>query len=398
MEARKSLLSTFVGDVIVQKDLNAFRGFWPSTMNNAPARRYAFQCTDVLDVWCCTIGRARNITPLFVAVLGRDGKPALLLPLGMERQNGVKVLRFLDGGVSDFNAPVLFPGAHDIDRASALAMWRQIQSRLPDHDLVCFEKMPQQVHDWPNPLGFLSTGHHTAGHYSMTLSDNWKEIEKTKLPSHSDSRRRLRNLSKLGEVTFTVAKNHGEAQSILSAMMEMKRTQYLRTQGRDKFIVERGFEDYYTKATHRLFDTGTIHLAALKLNSQILAAHWGYVVGDRFYHLMPAFRNEPDWRAYAPGKLLNEFLMKWSAENGLKVFDFGIGDEGYKAQYADCHEPLLDAVIPVTLAGKTHALVRTTRASCRNSVRGTILENTLRRASRALNSLDGKISKYIRLR
>ena len=374
--------TTDVGDILVEGDLSAFREFWLTSCSVTPERRYVFQTLEVLEVWCRTIGRARNIRPLFVAVLDRASAPLLLLPLCIERHGGVKILKFIDGKVSDFNAPILFPGAHDLNQDSALALWRRIHSQLPQHDLVQFEKMPELVEDWPNPLRFLSTELNREGHYSMTLPQVWNEAAKKTIPKLSDSRRRLRKLSQLGDVSFVVGQNQEEAQQILSEMMRMKSAQYLRTQGRDRFLTEPGAAEFYIEATKDLLDTGTVHLSALKLNSQILAAHWGYIFGERFYHLMPAFTDEQRWRPYAPGRLLNEFLMEWAATRGLRVFDFGIGDEAYKVPYSDTHEVLHDAALPVTALGHAYHVLRRVRARAGSVVRGTAIEAPLRHVVR----------------
>jgi CelD/BcsL family acetyltransferase involved in cellulose biosynthesis len=111
-------------------------------------------------------------------------------------------------------------------------------------------------------------------------------------------------------------------------------------------------------------------VSALLLDDKVLAAHWGYVAGDRFYYLMPAHESG-DWRAYAPGRLLNEWLLKWAVESGLKYFDFSIGDEPYKFSYADLDVPLHDAFLPVNAKGRLFAallgLKRNTKQSLRNS-------------------------------
>jgi CelD/BcsL family acetyltransferase involved in cellulose biosynthesis len=296
-------------------------------------------------------------------------------------------LKFIDGGVSDINAPVLFPSARNLTGHNALSLWRRVQGQLPHHDLVQLQKMPELVEDWPNPLNFLFTGPHREGHYSMTLPKDWNEDAKKKLPKLSDSRRRLRKLRQLGSVSFVISKSQVEAQEILSELMRMKSAQYLRTRGRDRFLVEPGAAEYYSEATKVLLDTGTVHLSAVKLDSHTLAAHWGYIVGGRFYHLMPAFAAEEVWRPYAPGRLLNEFLMEWAATKGLTVFDFGIGDEPYKIPYSDSHEVLHDAIVPVTALGHSYSILQRATVRARSVVKGTRIEAPLRHALRSIMPL-----------
>ena len=46
---------------------------------------------------------------------------------------------------------------------------------------------------------------------------------------------------------------------------------------------------------------------------------------------MPTFATE--WKSYSPGRLLLEYLIQWSIEQRLKVFDFTVGDEEYKKEW-----------------------------------------------------------------
>jgi CelD/BcsL family acetyltransferase involved in cellulose biosynthesis len=374
--------SESIAQIVVEQDLAAFSKFWPCSCSITSARRYPFQCADILDVWYQTIGRIREIVPWFVALLDYDGEPLLLLPLGIEQRKGIRILRFLDGGVSDFNAPVVFVGSRDWNEAIVWNLWQELQRKLPPFDLAFFDKMPEVVEDWPNPLRFLRTATNAEGSYKMTLPADWDSVARQRLPNFADSRRRARKLSKLGGLSFSIAQTKEEAQAFLAAMMEMKSRKFIQTLGYDSFTVEPGYADYYVEATSRLFHVGSIHISALKLESKILAAHWGYVVGEVFYYLMPAFENTLEWSPYAPGRLLNEFLIEWSSKRGLKTFDFGIGDEPYKVPYADSHSKLYDAVLPVTLIGQSFVLYNNARRNALATLRGTKCEAVLKAARR----------------
>jgi CelD/BcsL family acetyltransferase involved in cellulose biosynthesis len=115
------------------------------------------------------------------------------------------------------------------------------------------------------------------------------------------------------------------------------------------------------------------------LDDEVLAAHWGYVFAGRFYHLMPAYAGGK-WGAFAPGRLLNEWLIEWSLERDLKIFDFCIGDEPYKFGYCDTHVPLHDAVLPVTLKGQLYAATWRMKEAARNTLRETALGAALKSA------------------
>jgi CelD/BcsL family acetyltransferase involved in cellulose biosynthesis len=364
----------------VEGDLERLSGIWPRTDAAASCRNYVFQCADVLEVWCDTIGKAQGVTPLFVAVLDAQGAPLLLLPLGLKRSMGVRQLVLLDETVCDYNAPVVFAGARDWDAATMSRVWTDIVARLPAFDVAVLERMPEFVEDWPNPMRFLATGTSSAGSHAVTLPADWDRDGRSVLPNWRDSRRRERKLAERGELTIAVAQDLEQAVAFLDGMIAMKREKLRDLTGIDPFQAKAGYRDYYREATRRLFSTGAVHLSAVKLDGQILAAHWGYALRGRFYQLMPAFRENDEWRFYAPGRLLNEHLMAWSAHRGFSVFDFGFGDEPYKMDYCDTHWRLSDAVLPVTSAGRLWALARRTRRLAADVLRDTDLGRLIKAA------------------
>jgi CelD/BcsL family acetyltransferase involved in cellulose biosynthesis len=340
--------------ISVTRDIEDFAAFWPRSGAPTGSRQFIFQCADTLQVWCDTIGRKQAIEPLFVAVLDQERKPLLLLPLGLERRSGIRVLGFLDGTVSDFNAPVLFSPVQDWDRETVRALWQDIQHQLPAFDIAIFRKLPEMVDDWNNPWRHLVTAESTQGSYAMSLPRQW--LARDILPDLKDSRRRARKLARLGRVSFKVADTAAEAEAFTRAAIAMKGRQFVETLGTDRFAVEPGYAAYYIETTRRLFHTGTIHASALQLDDKILAAQWGYVYRDRFYHMLTAYDGSGDWPSYSPGRLLTEHLIKRSVNAGIATFDFGVGDESYKSLYCDRHGVLFDAVLPVTLKGRLYAL------------------------------------------
>jgi CelD/BcsL family acetyltransferase involved in cellulose biosynthesis len=339
--------------VAVSRSLRDFSAWWPHANAAGNAGSLVFQSAEVLDAWCDTIGKANQVEPLFVAVFGANAKPALLLAFGIEQRNGLRVLGFLDGEVSDYNAPVVFAEASTWDRATTAAAWQRVCDAVPPFDLAMLEKMPDTVGGLNNPLSALATGDHVEASHAVRLHGPWEEFSRGCLPNLPDSRRRRRKLEKLGDLRFEVAANDKRRAEFLEAMMRMKGQQFVETKGYD-VLTEPGRREFYWEVTRRTGDTGVVHVSALLLNERILAAHWGLVADDRFYYLMPAHASG-EWRAYSPGRLLTEWLLQWALENSLEYFDFTIGDEPYKFLYCDTHVPLRDAVLPMNAAGRRFA-------------------------------------------
>jgi CelD/BcsL family acetyltransferase involved in cellulose biosynthesis len=301
---------------------------------DAPGPAFAgfpFQARDYLEAWLATIGAARRVRPVLVRVDGSNGAPWLLVPLGIERRRGLRVLGFLDGGVVDYAAPIVFPANAPLEPVEPRALWRAIFAASPRFDIANIEKLAAHVNGCINPL-FLSDARF-ASHcgYSVELSGDWPSFAKQRLPGKKHTSRYRRRLSEKGDLRFVIAATPAERSLVLDALIRQKTRKYLETRGVDGFD-RPGYRAYFTTLTERFAPLGFVHLSALTLDGAPLATHWGLVSGGRFYYLMPAMESG-DWRRFAPGNLLAEDLIQWCYANGLTAFDLGVGDEPYKKDY-----------------------------------------------------------------
>jgi CelD/BcsL family acetyltransferase involved in cellulose biosynthesis len=362
--------------------LSDFSNFWPRSQRLEAARCYAFQCADILEVRCKTIAPARKIETLFVAVVDDEGSPLMLLPLGIERRFGVRILTFLDGGLSDYNSPIVFPATRDWREDDVRMIWRGLQELLPPFDLAILEKMPQQIGDLPNPLILLGTSPFPMSGHATTLSGTWHEFEAKRLPRRRTHRRYRRRLEERGKLTFEIAKTRQQVDTFLEALIRQKIRHHRETLTIAGFD-QPGYRNFVTETTYRLPPSeSTVHLSALKLDDTIIAAQWGYVVGSRFYYLIPSYEGGA-LHSFAPGHLLTEHLLEWSFAQGIEVFDFGVGDEDYKLEYCDIVIALYIAIIPVTFRGVAYSVVLKMTEKLKRSLKGTpaaeVLKSIVRR-------------------
>lgn len=374
--ARRPARESF--SVVVSDNLRSFPSIWPRTNSPSPAEYHVFQCADVLEVWCNSIGTARGTKPQFIAVFDRLGRPVMLLPLGIERRHGLRVLTFLDGGVCDYNAPIIFPEGTKFDRSAVADFWNDIRKALPSFDVAIFDKMPMKVGAIPNPLLVLGAQAEPPSAHIATLSGTWTEFSAARFPlkRRNDSLRRRRRLADLGRVEFVIASTAAERRKLLDAMIRQKGQRYLKTIGINWFD-DSSFRNYFIDLTERSDGNGPVHLSALEVDGKAVATHWGLVVRNHFYHLMPSY--EDDWSRFAPGRLLLEHLIEWSFENGIEIFDFGIGDEPYKLEYRDLALTLHRALVPVTPAGYAFKAAMLAKRGLRHKFKDTRAWGVLKR-------------------
>ena len=250
---------------------------------------YVFQSREFLDIWLDTIGKASRIEPYFVVVRDADGRPVLYLPLTIETKFNVRLLRFMDCGVADYNAPIV-AADRTLSRQEFHEVWADVLALLPGFDVIDLKKIASDVAGAVNPLTYLDC---------TPFGESGHAIVLTRLRDQTDTRRsvvRLRRklqsyakgLSQIGEPRFIVNPDAAEAARVAERLLELKRRKYQRTSTPD-FLAAPGVERFYREMTSpgRL---GTIsHLSALTIGDTVASAHLGFIGRGRFYYIFPAY-------------------------------------------------------------------------------------------------------------
>jgi CelD/BcsL family acetyltransferase involved in cellulose biosynthesis len=367
-------------EIFLVRSVSELSMFWPRSNQPHVARCYAFQYADILEVRCATIAAARHVDTLFVAVVDSQRQPLMLLPWGIERRWGVRVLSFLDGGLSDYNAPIIFPAAQQWGEDDMRSIWQGLRRILPPFDVAILDKMPENVGDLPNPLNLLGTVPFLSSGHATTLAGSWREFEAQRLPRRQDSRRKRRRLQDRGTLSFEIATNPEQFDVLLAALIRQKVRHHRETLTIAGFD-QPGYRAFVTQITHQLPAGSPVHLSALKLDDMIIAAQWGYVAGGRFYYLIPSYEAGM-FRSFSPARILLEHLLEWSYAHGVTVFDFGLGDESYKTEYCDVLIPLRVAAKPVNPLGAMYLLAMSTGEKIARHIRDTSLGMALKRVVR----------------
>lgn len=337
----------------LSRDLGAFDADWPRSGHPGEARCHVFQYADVIAHWLSSIGAARGTQPHFVGVFEESGRAVMLLALGIERHRGVTVLSFLDATVSDYNQPVLFPPAAQLDPAATGAIWRAVMAALPRFDVAVLDKMTQSAGDLENPLLHLGAKRMAVSGHATRLESSREALDR-RMPRRKIRARHRKQLEALGTLAFQVAETREEARAIMTALITQKSRQFAET--RVPGFEATGTESFFRTSLDRLDLLEPLHVSALTVDGEIIACHWGLMTDECFYMLMTAHAGEP-WRRYSPGALLHESLMRWSHARGQTWFDFGFGDEPYKSEYCETELPLYSLELPMSHAGRAYLAV-----------------------------------------
>ncbi|HZY68743.1 MAG TPA: GNAT family N-acetyltransferase, partial [Devosia sp.] len=256
---------------------------WPRGGADTDARCHAFQTVTFLETWQATYGLAYGVKLCLVEVRESSGKPLLMIPLMINRQQGSRVLAFTDFSVSDYNSPILFPTNIVWTKKSAAALWQQIVAHLPAFDLVIFDKMPEKVRDLVNPLFLLSDEPNAESCHLTNLDQPVADIEKA-VRGIKTFKRHFRGLQRLGECEVVVATSAEQRQWILDNLLEQKQRRFEETNvpGFEKHPEKR---DFFALGTETFAAIGALHLSALVVNGQVIATTWGLTQGRHYYGL-----------------------------------------------------------------------------------------------------------------
>jgi CelD/BcsL family acetyltransferase involved in cellulose biosynthesis len=329
---------------------------WPSIADDRDLRMHVFQSREFLDIWLDTIGKASRIEPYFVVVSDCDGRPVLYLPLAIETKFNLRLLRFMDCGVADYNAPIV-AADRPLSRQEFHAVWADILSLLPGFDVVDLRKIANDVAGAVNPLTYLDC---------TPFGESGHAIALTRLRDQTDTRRsiaRLRRklqgyakgLGRIGEPRFIVNPDASETARLTERLLELKRRKYERTSTPD-FLAAPGVERFYREMT-RPGRLGTIsHLSALTIGDTVASAHLGFIGRRRFYYIFPAY--DMQFGRHGVGHLLLQHLIDQSAAQDFDTFDFGIGDAAYKNKWATHHLALQNHERAITAAGRVYLQMR----------------------------------------
>ena len=323
---------------------------WPSAAATGEAQCYVFQTREFVQSWLAAFGADRNLTALFVEVRDRNNVLLMLLPLCLERRGGLTTLSFLDQGVADYNAAIMFPAAAAYPALNTSAFWDELFAALPPFDIATFDKLPEMVGSLRNPaFGLANTSSDAAAHGS-TIAGDWPAVEAANFQSPKEMRKKLRQLDRVGAVELVVADTPELRESLLERLVAQKQRRYEETRVAG-FAEHPEQLEFLRQATGIFAASGQLMLCGLSIAGEIAAIQWSLTLNGRLYALVTGYE-AGEIAKYSPGRVLNYLLLRWLFDHGFSYFDMGVGDEAYKLDNADTTVPLARAVILRTARGR----------------------------------------------
>ena len=342
-----------------------------------------FQSLSWLTVLYEDLAPAKRAEPRLVVVTERNsGEIVLVLPLIVKNKRTLRIARFADLGVSDYGAPILGP-AHLTKRRSIRRVWRTVRHALKDVDLIRLERMPAEIGGRPNPLltrAGIAPAQHTGN--VLTIETTVEDYLRSRGKKYRKEVERCTRLwEKEGSPKFARALLPDEVAHAYSALEEQQAARHAALNS--KYVLE---EPAYRTFYERLVMDGTEcnlgYLFTLEAGGDIAGALFG-ILHEGTFTLLRISNGGDRWSHLSPGRLIIVEAMKYFVAQGVRRFDFGIGDYPFKRGFGVEEVPLYDLIVARDLAAVPRALFHRWKGRLRKSKRLRSLVRRMRGATDA---------------
>jgi CelD/BcsL family acetyltransferase involved in cellulose biosynthesis len=325
-----------------------------------PADATPFQNWRWLEAWYDAFADVDNVEPLIAIVSNAaTGEQAMLLPLIRRTHKGVRIIEPADLDLTDYNAPLLGPAAPR-DAKAARTMWKDLRKalrRLPGGaDLIRLRKMPVETDDRPNPLALLDAAGPCALNGNVVTTgddfDAWRfALERT---VRKELERSWRVFTRDPAAAFKIVTDKDEALRVLSTM-ETQQGDRMQHLGLNFVLNDETYAAFYRNLVDQNVGNGFAVLSALTVGEEVVATLLGIRQGSRYVMVRISNAGEK-WSNCSPGRLIIERAMAALHKEGVRQFDFSIGNYAYKRRFGVARVALVDFTAALSWRGLPYAL------------------------------------------
>jgi CelD/BcsL family acetyltransferase involved in cellulose biosynthesis len=319
-----------------------------------------FQDLRWLDAWYGAFADVEHVEPLIAVISNAaTNEQALLLPLIRRTQNGIRIVEPADLDLTDYNAPMLGAAAPR-DTKAVRAMWKDLRDalkRLPGGaDLIRLRKMPVELDGRPNPLALLDGAGPCSLNGNIVTTggdfDAWRfTLERT---VRKELERSWRVFTRDAAAAFGIVTDKDEALRILSTM-ETQQGDRMQHLGLNFVLNDETYAAFYRNLVRENVANGYAVLSALTVGDEVIATLLGIRQAERYVMVRISNAGEK-WSNCSPGRLIIERTMAALHKDGIRQFDFSIGNYAYKRRFGVERVALVDFTAALSWRGVPYAL------------------------------------------
>jgi CelD/BcsL family acetyltransferase involved in cellulose biosynthesis len=354
------------GSILVSAELTEISALTNFAELIGDSEHLVFQSAHWLSAWFAAMDCQNVLGRFWLTFRDGTGERLMSLPLVLRRKDHLRVIEIPDCGVSDYLGPIVHRRGFEAAAIDPKTVWARMKSVLPPADLLQFEGLKAEIGGLANPLlaHRLVQANRQFG-WKVNLPESWGSYQEMLSPRMRDKlgKARRRFLRQPG-ARMAVAKTGAEALEWLDHLERMQRAR-LADRGKDLRITGAEFSDFYRALAAKGIETGEVIMAGLFAGNEPVALNYAVRAGNRATYLRLANTFGP-WAPMSPGLLVTEHIMQHLHENGVRIFDFGLGDYEYKMRFGGKPFQLFDLDLPLSGRGISHAGSAYARRAFRN--------------------------------
>jgi CelD/BcsL family acetyltransferase involved in cellulose biosynthesis len=161
--------------------------------------------------------------------------------------------------------------------------------------------------------------------------------------------RRLKNLHKLGTLTFDVVEKEDQRQDALRNLIDLHNLRW-DERGGSQTLRSPTMQAFHDSFSRTALERGWLRLFILRLDGRPVGALYGFLYGRRFYFYQSGF--DPAYRQHSVGLVTMGLAIKRAVTEGAEDYDLLHGSEKYKALWAsESHELVRLQLFPPSAGG-----------------------------------------------
>lgn len=326
--------------------------------------------------WCRAWAQTHACRLLIVEGVS-GGRTQLILPLEIVRHGPVRTARFLAAPFSNINTGLY---TDEFRFLAAPPRLRQALDRARGQfaryfDLFMLEKVPLAWRGETNSFSDLPSVLNQNAAFQLRL---FEDFEDTLAQVNARRRRKKfrgseRRLAALGGYEHVVADTADEGRGLLEVFFRQKAARF-DAMGLPDVFRDEETRDFFRRlvAVPARADSYPLKLHAVRLKGEndgrIVAIAGLSRKGD---HVICQFGSIDDTIAAdaSPGEFLFYLAIRKLCGEGVRLFDFGIGDQPYKRSWCTIETPQHDLLWPTTVAGSAVAAVHRAKAGAKRLIK-----------------------------
>ncbi len=336
------------------------------------------------NAWQHSVAQEKGTKPRIVMARETSGKIAFILPLQLRTSLGLTILEWHSYPSVNYGY-----GLFDRDFLKGAHLWfarefDRILDALHPFDVLSLLDLPVDMFGHAHPLQHFTNLKSANRGYAMELLADYEALYGTKrsLATRKSQRKRDAKLAGLGQISFGLPANREEAHRILDDMFSYQAQRLAQSGVHGVFsTIEREFFHLLVDETNGR-DPFLLPYR-LKCGNDTLSVMLGGTVSQTFWPFITSI--SPGYaQKHSPGDYVLRHVIEACCKLGLKTFDFGSGDSGYKQQWATEIIDLKMVLKARSLRGLLWVVVAATRIQVKRFIKQSPLVHSLVRFARRL--------------